>query len=119
MLRSQELLPKIAHEGHKHFAYLLDGSHVMAIGVNNIRKTNPAALKHYRYPFVHAELNVITKFLLPPSELRYMRMVSIRLSKNGDVLLAKPCLACQSFLEAFRLKEVWYSENAGNFELLA
>lgn len=112
--RSFELLPKISHSGNRHFSYILDGKHVLSIGINNIKKTHPLAIK-YKYPYLHAEACAVARFPFPPSELKGLRMVNVRIGKDGIVKMAKPCIGCSNFLAAFNLKEIWYTNENGIF----
>ena len=118
ILKSNKLLNMFEHNGRKHFSFIMDGRHIMSYGINNIRKTHTIAAKAFKYPFLHSEVKSVINFNYPPRFLRGLAMVNIRLSNSGEVLLAKPCTACQNFLEAFRLKAVWYSTNGQNFSRL-
>lgn len=115
--RSYELLPRIHHSGNRHFSYIMDGKHILSFGINNIKKTHTMAIK-YRWPFLHSEASAIARFPFPPSELRWLKMVNIRIGKDNVVKMAKPCNGCQNFLTAFELKEILFTNESGMFEKL-
>ena len=111
------MLNKIQHTGNRHFSYILDGKHVVSWGINNIKKTHPRAI-NYPYPYTHSELAAIINIEFPPHELRGLKMVNIRIGKDGVLKMAKPCIGCQNFLSAFDMKEILFTNEFGNFEKL-
>ncbi len=102
---------------HKHFSFILDGNKVLCCGVNNENKTCPLGYKAGSTYFrQHSEAAAIRKFPLAIARLEGCKMVNIRLSSyNGQIQLSKPCKFCQTMLGMFNLKQVYYSDNTGNF----
>jgi deoxycytidylate deaminase len=92
------LLPKATHKCHKHAAVVYRGGAIVAMG--------------YNHDEVHAEVSALNK--LWPSERRGTRVVSIRMSKGGNLRLAKPCVDCEAYMRANGVKMVIYSDNNGN-----
>ena len=102
---------------HKHFSFILRRNTILSYGVNNENKTCPLGYKAGSTYFrQHSEAAAIRRFPNPLEELEYCRMVNIRLSSyNGQIQLSKPCKFCQTMLGMFNLKQVYYSDNTGNF----
>ena len=104
---------------YKHFSFIVDGQTIFSIGFNNTTKTHPLAQKYgHRFASTHSEINALAKFPYAIRLLRNYDMVNVRLNKNGVVRLAKPCIHCQQLLMAFNISNIYYSTNAGSFEIL-
>jgi tRNA(Arg) A34 adenosine deaminase TadA len=102
----------------KHVSFILDGKHVVSVGWNQPFKTHPLAYKwRYRYNAIHSELHAIISFDGSIPALRKLSLVNIRIDRKGNPALAAPCNVCCSLLEAFRFKEVWYTDRQGKFAL--
>jgi deoxycytidylate deaminase len=103
---------------HRHFAFIIEKNKIRAIGWN-AKKTHPQALKFgYPWLYVHAELSAITRFEGNPRELAKCICVNVRLNKDGKILQSKPCKSCLRMLAAFRLKEIFYTDDNGVFQEL-
>lgn len=64
----------------------------------------------------HAEVAALRR--LRPDQRRGVRIWSLRFSRRGGLLNAKPCAACQEFLRANGVKSVRYSTSSGEIEVL-
>jgi hypothetical protein len=42
-------------------------------------------------------------------------MVNVRLGRNGEVLMSKPCQSCESLIEYLKPGQIYYTTNEGNF----
>ena len=80
---------------------------VLSVGKNSYVKTHPLQAKYAMKAglpdklFLHAEIAAIVK--CRDLERAY-RIEVVRVGKNGDLLLAKPCPVCQSAIEASGIK---------------
>lgn len=63
-------------------------------------------------PHAHAEARVLRKAGLAPDVV-----LVVRLDRNGNLALAKPCPACETRLRNSRVSEVWYSTSEGMVKL--
>jgi cytidine deaminase len=97
---AHKLFPKAQHMVHRHAAIVYRGSNIVAMGVNHDR--------------VHAEVQALKK--LWPSERRGTRVVSLRLTRAGNLGLAKPCKACEDFMRENGVKVCVYSNSKGEME---
>jgi tRNA(Arg) A34 adenosine deaminase TadA len=59
-------------------------------------------------PDAHAEARVLRKAGLAPD-----LVLVVRLDRNGNLALAKPCAACETKLRNSRVREIWYSTAEG------
>lgn len=103
-----------------HYAFAIRKSRVVAFGKNNLFDASKTALKIGRslnidkwkeYPYIHAECDVIAK-LDEKYDKDELAIVSLRINRNGEFRLAKPCINCQKTLEILGYKNVWWSINS-------
>jgi hypothetical protein len=103
-----------------HYAFALRKSRVVAFGKNNLFDASKTALKIGRslnidkwkeYPYIHAECDVIAK-LDEKYDKDELVIISLRINRNGEFRLAKPCINCQKTLEILGYKNVWWSINS-------
>lgn len=100
-----------------HFSYIVDGKHIISYGINNIKKSHPFAINH-KYPYPHSEVSAIINFQLPLDELCEYSLVNIRIGKDGNIRLSKPCSYCQKMLDVFNMQTIFFTNDSGQFELL-
>jgi deoxycytidylate deaminase len=96
-----------------HIAFLIKSNIIEKIGVNK-KRTHPETKNHpYHEGIVgiHAELDCLLK--MDKEDLSDYNMLVIRVDNNGKLNMSKPCQGCQSLLEQFNIKEVWYSDFKG------
>jgi len=103
-----------------HFAFAYKKNNLLAIGQNNPNKTHTSAYRiakkfkiNERYPYLHAETDLISrlwgKYYIDSS----LKIVVVRLNKNGDLRNSKPCSKCQKILNALDIKQVYWSTENG------
>lgn len=66
----------------------------------------------YNHDERHAEVVALSK--LWPSKRKGTRVYSVRVGRNGNLTMARPCVACMKFLRANKVKEVVYTDLQGN-----
>ena len=96
-----------------HIAFLIKSNIIEKIGVNK-KRTHPETKNHPYHEGVvgiHAELDCLLK--MDKEDLSGYNMLVIRVDNNGKLNMSKPCQGCQSLLEQFNIKEVWYSDFKG------
>lgn len=108
-----------------HFAFAFDGNKLLAIGQNEQDKTSNKAFKfakkfnveHFvKYPFIHSEIDLISRLWGKYYVDSKIKMVVIRLSRDGSIKNSKPCKNCISILAALNVHQVWWSDANGNFQ---
>lgn len=93
---------KVARKGrgmYRHAVLVFRGGNIVAAGFN--------------HDLIHAEVAALKK--LWPSERRGVKILSIRLGRNGRVGMARPCKACWAFLREHGVKSVTYTGRNGAF----
>ena len=101
-----------------HFTFIMERNKVISFGWNRSWRTHTIAKRYnYRHECQHSELVAILNFRPPIRELPYHYMVNIRLHKNGNIAMSKPCASCQAMLSDFGISDIFYSTNEGFKEL--
>lgn len=77
----------------------------------NSYKTHPKLLAFYKFPFSHAESSAILS--LGTDNCRNTNLYVVRIKKNKDLGLAKPCKDCMKFISFAGIKIVYYSTENG------
>lgn len=106
-----------------HTTFILKKNRIQKIGIN-ADKTHPANLK-YDYcgkdgkdiramVGVHSELSAILKY--GKDDCSDCVFINVRIDKNGNVTMAKPCRGCQDMLKQIKYKKLYYTNNTGKFE---
>ena len=114
--RSYDLLDMIPHEKNRHFSFILKKNKIVSFGWNQIKKTNTLCWKHkYEYPYIHSEISAIRNFEYPASLFSRCELVNVRVGKNNDISLSKPCEDCIRMLACFDFRKVWYTNENGLF----
>jgi deoxycytidylate deaminase len=118
---------KAQHSGLRcfHTTFILFKGKILSIGVNSA-KTHPSRNKYNYFSEtgedlrnqvgIHSEISAILK--LGREDLSGCVFVNIRTGNEGKILMSKPCLGCSSALKQFRYKQLFYSDNQGNFSKL-
>jgi deoxycytidylate deaminase len=99
----RRLVKKSNHKQHKHAVLVYRGGALVATG--------------YNHGEIHAEQVALGK--LWPDHRVGTRVVSIRLRKNGELGMAKPCPKCEAMLRAAGVKSVTYSNYQGQMEKMS
>lgn len=100
----------------RHVSFICQRNAIIAVGWNQPFKTHPLAFKFdYRYAAIHSELHAILNFPGPPKTLSKFYLVNVRIGKNDELKMARPCSCCRKLLKAFGLDEVYYTDNSGRF----
>lgn len=98
---------------YNHFAFIVRRNRVVCFGRNKPFKTHPACTD-YRFNAIHAEIDAI--FNAPRrvvAQAHKYGLVSIRVRKNMEFGLAKPCRLCYNIIRRLGFNEIWYSTNEG------
>ena len=108
-----------------HYAAAFDGNKMIEFAWNNPlvmdakayhigKKFNVKTFKEY--PYLHSESHLVSKLLHRYNTIRSdWSMVVLRLSRDGRILLSKPCKKCSKILDALDFKRIYYSIDGGKF----
>ena len=96
---------------HKIGAVIFNKKTIISIGRNyttkSVKHLHPRFKKQY-YNTVHAEVDAIIK---ARRDIVGCSILIIRVNKKGDLLLAKPCDHCQTYINYVGLKTMCYSDD--------
>jgi hypothetical protein len=98
---------------------------MIAFAKNNPIKFNAKAYRmgemfnintYKEYPYPHAESHLISKLLDRYNSINTnWKIVVLRINREGRILGSKPCKNCQKILDSLELKNLYYSDDNGNF----
>lgn len=115
---ARALKPVVQNYQYFHVAIIFKGKRVRSIGWNNAKKSNPIILK---YPYkpnsrIHAEMSAILK--IKNVETSNLNIIVMRIDDKGNLCNSKPCSGCEAMIHDFGFKNVYYSNEQGDFSLL-
>jgi deoxycytidylate deaminase len=108
-----------------HFAFLYKRNTLISIGQNDTQQESAKAKKFAnkfrvektkKYPYIHSEIDAISKVWGKQYIDNSYSMVIIRLNKSLDLQMNKPCQSCTKVLKALGLSKVWWSDKEGNVQ---
>lgn len=107
----------------RHVSFLLYRNRIASIGINNPFKTHPRNRKYNfrgrndedisHFVGIHSELSAVIK--LGEEDLSKYDLVNVRINKNGNVSLSKPCNGCTDMINQLGIRKVLYTNDAGEF----
>lgn len=115
---AREKLPSHSQFFHwPHYSFIVQGNKLIEWSYN----TSNAPKIHFGYSTqldgglskTHAELNAyrVAKGLL--NHQKSFEIINIRLSRQGEIRLSKPCKCCFTFLQAMGCSQCWFSTDVG------
>lgn len=91
-------------------AVIFDKKRILSKGHNtcqkSVKKLHPK-FQRFRYS-VHAEVDAIIK---AKKDLKGTSILVIRLNKNNQFKLSKPCANCMNYIEYVGIKKIFYSDS--------
>ena len=90
---------------------------MISVGQNNTTSTDNrgrkiakrfGAQKHVQYPFIHAEIDAISKQWGVKRLSKKYQLVSIRLNKHGQLRMSKPCNDCSIIIKALGIRVIYF-----------
>lgn len=126
-VKTSHLLLESTEQIHKfnHFCFIWKKNKLIAIGRNKPIATDRMALyfgkrynveKFKQYPFLHAEIDAISKCWGKYHLDSSYSMVVIRINRDGSFKNSKPCVHCQPIIKAIGLDDVYWSTEEGTIE---
>lgn len=102
---------------NKHFTYIINKNKIVSLGFNHYRKSHPLGKLYGLHDgTLHSEVAAITRFQGRPADLMYHSLVNVRVNREGDVQMSRPCQFCRRMLSSFGFNEVWWTTPDGKFE---
>jgi hypothetical protein len=116
----------IPHSTKEHpyflFSFIYRRNTLLSIGQNSY-KINSKAMKFgksysipefIKYPYNHSEIDAISRLIGRVYMDSSLKMVNVRLRRDGSIGCSKPCDKCNKVIRAFGLR-VYYSNELGDF----
>lgn len=109
-----------------HVSFLLYKSRILSIGINSL-KTTPINILNNKYfrtnnGIIHnkgicsewASLNKLKN----TSNIRFnkLSLINVRIGRDGLIKNSKPCSFCESLCQFFNIKEIYFTNDKGEFE---
>lgn len=108
-----------------HVSFLLRRSKILSIGINSAR-THPVNLKNKKFnrdgkdisseKLCCSELICINKSKNQNINYGKCKMINVRITRENKLGLAAPCFSCQSLINHYKIKSVFFTTDAGKFE---
>ena len=104
-----------------HFSFILKNNRLLVTSVNSYKKLHPyhkfgtyVPLKDGSANYVagvHSEISAIREYInrFGHSDFSGLTLFNVRLSKNGEEMLSKPCGNCQRVLDSFNFKAILWT----------
>jgi hypothetical protein len=104
-----------------HFSFILKNNQLLVTSVNSYKKLHPyhrfglyKPLKNNCQNYiagVHSEISAIREYInkFGNSDFSGLTIFNVRLSKNGEEMLSKPCGNCQRVLDSFNFKSILWT----------
>jgi hypothetical protein len=106
-----------------HTTFIVKKNKIQKIGINT-NKTHPKNLKYAYYSSkgddlrdmvgIHSELSAILKY--GKEDCSDCIFINIRIDKNGNATMSKPCRGCQDLLKQVGYKKLYYTNLLGKIE---
>lgn len=95
-------------------AVVSKGGRVLSVGCNEIRGYKTRTKKKW-FDSVHAEQKAILELLMKGRQHDLVRATIFvsRITRDGELALAKPCPICQELIKAVGIKRVYYTTTSG------
>lgn len=114
---AKDLVVFDADHPQRHFSFLCVRNKIIATGMNDKWKSHTLSKRFgHRFSSIHSEIAVIKNCPVHWRELPNLTMVNVRLNRDLELMLAKPCKCCAAMLDWFEVGSVWYSTNSGTWE---
>ena len=62
---------------------------------------------------MHAEHHALRKMVKSGIKVKNVKIYVIRLAKDRNLRMSKPCDKCQELLDVYRIKKIYYSTDRG------
>ena len=108
-----------------HVSFLIRRNKILSIAVNK-RKTHTINLRNKKFnrsgvdvsdaKFQCSEYCCIKQSKVQNIDYHKCKMVNVRITRENKLGLAAPCESCKSLLAFFNIKEIYFTNDSGEFE---
>ena len=111
-----------------HLSFIVYKGRIISIGQNS-KKTHPINLRNKKinkdgidissFRGTCSELSALTQLIrMTNISANKCQLINIRVNKQNEIRMARPCNSCLGLLAFFRVKNVYFSNEKGEFERL-
>ncbi len=111
--------PGVGGKNHNRFrlaAVIVDSHKRILAARHNQLKTHPKLCKYFPWPYCHAEAYAILS--LGMDNCLDKSIYVIRVYRNNEIALAKPCQYCMELIKEVGIKNIYYTTHDGYKEIL-
>lgn len=98
----------------RHCSIICKGKKIIATGINYENRTHPLSNKIGNT--VHSELAAIMSIRHFEWDFRKFTLFNVRFNRFNEVVNSKPCSWCEKLILAYEIKDVYFTNNVGEFE---
>ncbi len=102
---------------YHHFSFIIWQGKILTWATNKKESTDKLIHGYTKGNKTHAEYEAVKK-IRNHRDLSNIAVVNVRLNKQGDFRLSKPCRKCVDYLKGLGIKTVYYSTELDSFERL-
>jgi hypothetical protein len=106
------LLPKHPMDKFRHFTFIIQDNKVVGWGINRFGEA-PPGFGYDENSEIHSEVDAFRRCRSKVNINRPFKVVNIRLSKEGDRRMSRPCSCCNGFLETMGADDVYFTTESG------
>lgn len=121
IVEQSRLLAPVLCEGRcRHLTFICKRNKIIAIGQNSYSKSHPLSNKfNHLNNCRHSEVSAIVNFPYSIGDINRFDIYNVRVNKKGELRLSRPCGNCQSLLNHFNIREIYYSTDSQTFEVMS
>ena len=104
-----------------HYSFIIQDNKIVEYSTNGTWEP-PVYFGYHRFegdskPKLHAEIWAYKKARGILNHRENFQVINIRLNKQGEIKMSKPCKACYHLMTSFGCNKFWYSSEIGFLEL--
>ncbi len=109
-----------------HFTFLYERNKLISVGFNTYEMRSKALKfanlfnieNKKKWPTLHSECDAISKCWGKYYLDKRIRLINVRIIRNGNLGMSAPCRDCKTLLDAIGIQDIWYTNSNGAFECL-
>ncbi len=105
-----------SYSQYPHMSFIIQDNKIIEFGYNRCGKP-PHGFGYADFHKIHSETDAYRKAKGVLDKFKYFEMINIRIGKNNDLKISKPCKCCMNFLKTIKCSKVYFSTDKGFFKL--
>lgn len=99
-----------------HFAFVVQNNKIIEWATNKTGES-PTVWGYQQTAKIHAEFWAYQKAKGLLDKNKSFELVNLRLNKNNELRMSKPCSCCYNFLKSFGCIKIWFTTDLGFAQL--